>query len=706
VNVPVPAAEASNFDVSVSAPALLINQAKLLADFTQTPSIYLTTLETNRRASINILSENLTRRRTIHHRVKSWIAPSNTPANIKMFGGKRAIHNEQLRSRAAGWVIHPYSSLRYYWDFNIMFVLLLNMVLLPLNIAFFSNNNSSWVTWMVIHTLSDVTFMTDIFFNFRTGYREEGNGNQISFVLEPKKIAKVYLKSWFVIDLISSFPFDNAILWITGGNTDSYGLSVQSAFRGFKFLRLVKLLSLLKLFRLSRIMRFVSKYEDFYNLTASVIRYMKLILMMLMVAHWNGCLGFLIPMLQDFPKDCWVSLNGLQNADWTEQYGWALFKALSHMLCIGYGRFIPTLLSEATITIFSMVTGATFYALFIAHSMAYIQQRDSARRLYQEKFQQIEEYMRYRDLPNKTRERITDYYEHKYSQKRLFNEYEILNEISKPLRDEIVNHNCRDLIECVPFLREGGPDFITQITNSLTFDVYLPGDCVIREGTIGDEMFFIRNGSVDVVAEGQHVTTLTEGDYFGEITMLTKARRVATVTAANVCDLFILTCDKLNGTLEEFPEMRCIMEKVALNRLLKLREKIPNSSNTVEATYSLKFKSYKPTKAERKDLDSIIADATNVARSKTQIAAAVSASTSTSAPNPPVSLHNKVAPMPLICPPSINIGASTGSMRPLEVPENLVNDSNEDDKEDDDVDDVNNNNNTSNVTSPTSPRNA
>lgn len=55
------------------------------------------------------------------------------------------------------------------------------------------------------------------------------------------------------------------------------------------------------------------------------------------------------------------------------------------MLCIGYGRFIPVLLSEACITIFSMVTGATFYALFIAHSMAYIQQRDSARRLYQEK---------------------------------------------------------------------------------------------------------------------------------------------------------------------------------------------------------------------------------------------------------------------------------------------------------------------------------
>lgn len=113
VAVPAPAVGASNIDVSASAPALMINDAKLLANFTQTPSRYLTTLETNRRASINILSENLNRRRTIQHRVKSWIAPSNTPANVKIFGGKRAIHIEQLRSRAAGWVIHPYSSLRY-----------------------------------------------------------------------------------------------------------------------------------------------------------------------------------------------------------------------------------------------------------------------------------------------------------------------------------------------------------------------------------------------------------------------------------------------------------------------------------------------------------------------------------------------------------------------------------------------------------------
>ena len=41
------------------------------------------------------------------------------------------------------------------------------------------------------------------------------------------------------------------------------------------------------------------------------MRYIKLVMMMLLVAHWNGCMGFLIPMLQDFPPNSWVSLNDL-----------------------------------------------------------------------------------------------------------------------------------------------------------------------------------------------------------------------------------------------------------------------------------------------------------------------------------------------------------------------------------------------------------
>jgi hypothetical protein len=46
-----------------------------------------------------------------------------------------------------------------------------------------------------------------------------------------------------------------------------------------------------------------------YDLASAMVRIVNLIGMMLLLCHWDGCLQFLVPMLQDFPQDCWVSKN-------------------------------------------------------------------------------------------------------------------------------------------------------------------------------------------------------------------------------------------------------------------------------------------------------------------------------------------------------------------------------------------------------------
>lgn len=46
-----------------------------------------------------------------------------------------------------------------------------------------------------------------------------------------------------------------------------------------------------------------------YDLASAMVRIVNLIGMMLLLCHWDGCLQFLVPMLQDFPPDCWVSKN-------------------------------------------------------------------------------------------------------------------------------------------------------------------------------------------------------------------------------------------------------------------------------------------------------------------------------------------------------------------------------------------------------------
>ena len=51
---------------------------------------------------------------------------------------------------------------------------------------------------------------------------------------------------------------------------------------------------------------------QFLSVASKFLRIFKLTSLILLLAHWDGCLQFLVPMIQDFPADSWVVMNGLQ----------------------------------------------------------------------------------------------------------------------------------------------------------------------------------------------------------------------------------------------------------------------------------------------------------------------------------------------------------------------------------------------------------
>ena len=51
------------------------------------------------------------------------------------------------------------------------------------------------------------------------------------------------------------------------------------------------------------------QFADFANIFANIFN---LICIMSLVAHWSGCIQFLVPMLNGFPDDSWVAINELQ----------------------------------------------------------------------------------------------------------------------------------------------------------------------------------------------------------------------------------------------------------------------------------------------------------------------------------------------------------------------------------------------------------
>uniref|UniRef100_A0A8C7ZTB4 Cyclic nucleotide-binding domain-containing protein n=1 Tax=Oryzias sinensis TaxID=183150 RepID=A0A8C7ZTB4_9TELE len=498
----------------------------------------------------------------------SMLQPGVNKFSLRMYGSQKAVEREQERVKSAGnWIIHPYSDFRFYWDFTMLLFMVGNLIIIPVGITFFKEETTT--PWIIFNVVSDTFFLMDLVLNFRTGIIIEDNSD---IILDPKTIKTKYLKTWFIVDFISSIPVDYIFLIVEKG-IDS---EVYKTARALRIVRFTKILSLLRLLRLSRLIRYIHQWEEIfhmtYDLASAVMRIFNLIGMMLLLCHWDGCLQFLVPMLQEFPSDCWVSLNKMENDTWSELYSFAVFKAMSHMLCIGYGRQAPESLSDIWLTMLSMIVGATCYAVFIGHATALIQSLDSSRRQYQEKYKQVEQYMSFHKLPADFRQKIHDYYEHRY-QGKMFDEESILGELSEPLREEIVNFNCRKLVASMPLFANAEPNFVTAMLTKLRFEVFQPHDYIIREGTIGKKMYFIQHGVCSVITKGTLAMKLSDGSYFGEICLLTRGRRTASVRAETYCRLYSLSVDHFNEVLEEYPMMRRAFETVAIDRLDRIGKK-------------------------------------------------------------------------------------------------------------------------------------
>ena len=93
------------------------------------------------------------------------------------------------------------------------------------------------------------------------------------------------------------------------------------------------------------------------------------------------------------------------------------------------------------------------------------------------------------------------------------------------------------------------------------------GKVLCREGETGHEFFLILDGQAEVETAGQHVALLSAGQYFGELSLLTRAPRNATVTAKSDMDVLVLGQREFSAILEDVPALSHKLLAVMAERL-------------------------------------------------------------------------------------------------------------------------------------------
>lgn len=115
--------------------------------------------------------------------------------------------------------------------------------------------------------------------------------------------------------------------------------------------------------------------------------------------------------------------------------------------------------------------------------------------------------------------------------------------------------------------------------------IYQDGDIIVRQGEVGDCMFVIQEGKVEVVAEMEdcevQLAVREEGDFFGEMAIFERDVRSATVRALD--EVRVLTVDKKNflRRIHEDPSLAFRLVETLSGRIRDLSEEVAQYKETL-----------------------------------------------------------------------------------------------------------------------------
>jgi CRP/FNR family transcriptional regulator, cyclic AMP receptor protein len=112
-----------------------------------------------------------------------------------------------------------------------------------------------------------------------------------------------------------------------------------------------------------------------------------------------------------------------------------------------------------------------------------------------------------------------------------------------------------DLIRGVPLFAGASDKFLERLSGEFFERTYRAGEAIAEEGESGKTFVVIESGDVSVSVHGREVGRLGPGQGFGEMALIDKSTRSATVRAESDSHCYLLPVWSFRPIVEEHPEM-------------------------------------------------------------------------------------------------------------------------------------------------------
>ncbi|XP_029608241.1 potassium voltage-gated channel subfamily H member 1 isoform X5 [Salmo trutta] len=460
-------------------------------------------------------------------------------------------------------IILHYCAFKTTWDWVILILTFYTAIMVPYNVSFKTKQNN--VTWLVVDSIVDVIFLVDIVLNFHTTF--VGPAGEV--ISDPKLIRMNYLKTWFVIDLLSCLPYDVINAFENVDENWNHRAVTQGISSLFSSLKVVRLL------RLGRVARKLDHYIE-YGAAVLVL----LVCVFGLAAHWLACIWYSIGDYEVIDEetgilrtDSWLYMLGETvgspyrfNASGTGKweggpnkdsvYITSLYFTMTSLTSIGFGNIAPTTDGEKIFAVAMMMIGSLLYATIFGNVTTIFQQMYANTNRYHEMLNSVRDFLKLYQVPKGLSERVMDYIASTWSMSRGIDTEKVSQTVlqicPKDMRADICVHLNRKVFKEHPAFRLASDGCLRALAMEFQTIHCAPGDLIYHAGESVDSLCFVVSGSLEVIQDDEVVAILGKGDVFGDVFWkeVTLAQACANVRALTYCDLHVIKRDALQKVLE------------------------------------------------------------------------------------------------------------------------------------------------------------
>lgn len=133
------------------------------------------------------------------------------------------------------------------------------------------------------------------------------------------------------------------------------------------------------------------------------------------------------------------------------------------------------------------------------------------------------------------------------------------------------------VVQRSPLFATFSADELLAVIRGLSLLTFEPGEIIVSESEPGDSLFVVAGGSVRIYVRGskggnKQIRMLGEGEFFGEISLLSGQPRTATITAATPTEILELDRRTLDSIVGQHPQVPKTIKEVSASRAMSQEE--------------------------------------------------------------------------------------------------------------------------------------